>query len=113
MKKIIRLNEQDLLRIVRRVINEGNPKVVLTQGMSFRCTPEEDCLNTIKGNIKFDKDKFKSFENPTVYKFTSTDELPEILKKFKVNFKEFSQYNNYKENESPKGNDIVLLGDLD
>ncbi len=75
MKKIVRLTESDLARIVRRVINEE-----LTDCSKFQVITESEFLNDVK-NMKFgpggsDTEEAKRLvaKSKTIYKFNGTSE---------------------------------------
>jgi uncharacterized membrane protein YheB (UPF0754 family) len=85
MKKVIRLTESDLTRIVKRVINEQKEQELITEGL-------KDIIKNIKS--KFSKKKEDNLEseiegNLGVDKNSSKEEVIDSLKDFFKNRKEW------------------------
>jgi len=60
MKKVVRLTEADLVRIVKRVIIEQGDNLV---GQGDRCMRDNDCADALDMHLCGLKDKYKKIDN--------------------------------------------------
>ena len=60
MKKVVRLTEADLVRIVKRVIIEQGDNLV---GQGDRCMRGNDCADALDMHLGYLKDKYKKIDN--------------------------------------------------
>ena len=87
MKKIIRLNEADLARIVRRVINERGPDYLNSLTTDRLGSPEQKfnnnkLMNDLKKDTWSSKIQDDLDKNMTSYKIKQGDTLSGIASKF-------------------------------
>ena len=118
MKKVIRLSESDLVKLVERVLHEQQETGDLEPGQTRQCDPgtKYECLKGVKGNIRFDLKSIDAYHGKNIYKVQLGDTVSEILKKHGVSLEPefidfFMKTNKMNGNEkSLRPNDVVLVG---
>ena len=125
MKKVIKLTESDLTRIIKRVIQEQKEELPkefakdLKPGEGRSCKynylpPSEECYKNIKGNFRFKKDKFTMCLDTGVYKIGPGQSISHAFSKFgkqlsKEEMEIFMDMNSLKNEKDLKPGDVVAV----
>jgi len=130
MKKVIKLTENDLEKIVKRVLKEQDEKdetgEPLNKGGDFKICASpmvkgnSNCYSNTKKNhpqvnIRFSKETFGGLMHPGIYWVKEGDSLSRIKEKLRIGgdlktfVKDMKELNQLKADDDLKPNDILLF----